>query len=46
MSIVHEARFDHGWHRFQFDETIDVGIDTGTPVDDRDYQGIVPQDVV
>lgn len=23
---------------FQWDETFDVGIDTGTPVDDRDYQ--------
>jgi arylsulfatase len=22
----------------QFDETFDVGADTGTPVDDRDYQ--------
>jgi arylsulfatase len=23
---------------FQWDETFDVGSDTGTPVDDRDYQ--------
>lgn len=23
----------------QWDETFDVGSDTGTPVDDRDYQG-------
>jgi hypothetical protein len=22
----------------QWDETFDVGVDTGTPVDDRDYQ--------
>jgi len=23
---------------FAWDETLDVGLDTGTPVDDRDYQ--------
>jgi arylsulfatase len=23
---------------FQWDEDFDVGVDTGTPVDDRDYQ--------
>ena len=23
---------------YQWDETFDVGLDTGTPVDDRDYQ--------
>ena len=23
---------------FRWDETFDVGVDTGTPVDDRDYQ--------
>jgi arylsulfatase len=36
---VAEQRIEHtAPFIFQWDETFDVGIDTGTPVDDRDYQ--------
>ena len=33
MSIPHTAPFLFPW-----DETFDVGVDTRTPMDDRDYQ--------
>jgi arylsulfatase len=33
LTLPHTTPFTFAW-----DETFDVGIDTGTPVDDKDYQ--------
>jgi hypothetical protein len=43
ISVDGQKVADHALPRtlpftFAWDETLDVGLDTGTPVDDRDYQ--------
>jgi arylsulfatase len=43
LSVDGQKVADHAVPRtlpftFAWDETLDVGLDTGTPVDDRDYQ--------